>query len=120
MRTKAILEEMVENFAELMKYTHYKGSKTNQILSRINMNTIPGYFTIKLQDTKEKVKNVEAAREKCQNTFKEATVSLIADLATLATEARSHWDDISKYLKDNCEVRVLYPETGEIKSFSGR
>lgn len=59
---------------------------------------------MKLHNTKEKEKVFKAAREKCQNTFKEATVRLLIDFSMPAMEARNQWNVISKLLKNPAKL----------------
>ena len=60
---------------------------------------MPRHILIKLAKTKHKEKNIKAAREKQQVTYKGNPTRLTADLSAETLQARREWQDIFKVLK---------------------
>ena len=95
---------------------------------RINpKRNMPRHILIKLSKSKYKEKILKAAREKQQITCKGIPIRLTADLSAETLQARRHWQDIFKVMKEkNLQPRLLYLERisfrfdGEIKTFTDK
>ena len=77
---------------------------------RINLRrNTPRHILIKLAKTKHKEKNIKAAREKQQVTYKGNPICLTADLSAETLKVRKERQDIFKVLKGKkLHPRLLY------------
>ena len=81
---------------------------------------------MKLANSKDKEKILQAARDKRSLTYMGRTVRLTADLSKETWQVRKGWQDIFTVLNENnMHPRILYParlsfRIGEIKSFQDR
>ena len=82
---------------------------------------------MKLANSKDKEKILNAARDKRFLTYMGRNIRLTADLSTGTWQARKGWQDIFRVLNEkNLQPRILYPARlsfrieGEIKSFQDR
>ena len=88
---------------------------------------MPRHMLIKLSKIKYKEKNLKAAREKQQVTYKGMPIRLTAELSAETLQARWEWQGIFKMMKGKkLQPRLLYPERisfssdGEIKTFTDK
>ena len=79
---------------------------------------------MKLANSKDKEKILQATRDKRSLTYMERNIRLPAELSTETWQARKGWQDIFRVLNEkNMQPRILYPARlslrieGEIKSF---
>ena len=82
---------------------------------------------VKLTNSKDKEKILNAARDKRSLTYTGRNIRLTADLSTETWQARKGWQDIFRILNEkNLQPRILCPARlsfrieGEIKSFQDR
>ena len=97
---KKICEEiLVENFPNMEMKIANQDQETQRVPYRINLRRrTPTHILIKL--TKTKHKEIKAAREKRQVTYKGNPIQLAADLSAETLQARREWQDIFKVLKE--------------------
>ena len=88
---------------------------------------MPRHTLIKLTNIKHKEKNLKAAKEKQQVTYKGNSIGLPAVLSAETLQVRREWQNIFKVLEGkNLQPRILYLARisfkidGEIKSFSDK
>ena len=125
---KMFKEIIVENFPNMEKEIVNQVQEAQRVLYRINLRrNTPRHILIKLAKTKHKEKNIKAAREKQQVTYKGNPICLTADLSAETLKVRKERQDIFKVLKGkNLQPRLLHSERisfkidGEIKSFSDK
>ena len=92
---KIFEEIIVENFPNMEKEIVNQVQETQRVPYRINpRRNTPRHILIKLAKTKHKEKNIKAAREKQQVTYKGNSICLIADLSAEILQARRETQDI--------------------------
>ena len=91
------------------------------------MRNTPRHIIITLPKIKEKVRILEAARDKGTVTYKGVPIRLSADFSKETLQARWGWQEVFKVMKGkDLHQRLLYPAKlsfrmeGQIKCFSDR
>ena len=82
------------------------------------------HIIVKIPETQQKNKILQAVREKKQITYKGKPIRITADFSTQTIKARRAWSDIFQALKENSlQPRLMYPAKlsfkidGEIRYF---
>ena len=116
---------MMENFPNLMREKVTQILETQRVRSKRNPKRATArHILIKTAKFQDKDRILNAAREKQEVTYKEATIRLATDFSMEMLQARREWQKIFQVMRTRVlQPRLLYPARlsikteGQIKTF---
>ena len=101
----------MENFPNLMREKLTQIQETQRVSSKRNPNRPTArHIIITMEKFQDKERNLKAAREKQEITYKGAAIRLATDFSMETLQVRSEWQKIFQVMRTRgLQPRLLYP-----------